>query len=586
MKKITILIIVISFIVCSGFILAQTIINVDPGSGTLNQAITTNGSATYVLKAGGWYGLTAIIQVNTPMSIVGETPAAGQMPAIIQTGTTPSGTTFSNMINQTANLTIKNVFIVNADLNDAVGAYFIGQIASCTLVIDSITADPMGTYFLVTQGDHVNDYITNSLFMRQGNMLTISDGNTFGKWGHKWDTLYVENNTFVNIGTALYTPGDWSVSKEQFQWINHNTMLFAKANGMGGLYADQVFFSNNLCWLFDFHPCLVAWRAYGADANAPKAKYGSLIGADTAYVDTIAGVPILETLPSSRKFFVEYNSNYRTKALWDLLAWGNANVPSQTSYFLPFVWGQDYKDSSREATMFSDHVNFPYFKANNNIDDMWAENKAHDPQFINSKIYTLTDSAVAWVTSSSRQIWGLAAGNPANWTKYFYDVDGNNGNPTTWPRFNGAYSNTQFLTGSIEKLPLGDLNWFPDKKAIWEKNKTAIMAHILSENESQMDLTSVNQENNQTPTVFSLSQNYPNPFNPSTVIKYSIPQSGFVTLKVYNLLGQEVVTLVNQEQKTGNYNVNFDASKLASGVYMYRIQAGDFSLTKKMTLLK
>jgi hypothetical protein len=96
----------------------------------------------------------------------------------------------------------------------------------------------------------------------------------------------------------------------------------------------------------------------------------------------------------------------------------------------------------------------------------------------------------------------------------------------------------------------------------------------------------LNQQNNLVPAKFSLSQNYPNPFNPSTEIKYSIPKSGIVTLKVYNLLGQEVVTLVNQEQKSGNYIINFDASQLASGVYMYRIQSGDFSLTKKMTLLK
>ncbi|MHB9011267.1 MAG: T9SS type A sorting domain-containing protein [Ignavibacteriaceae bacterium] len=97
--------------------------------------------------------------------------------------------------------------------------------------------------------------------------------------------------------------------------------------------------------------------------------------------------------------------------------------------------------------------------------------------------------------------------------------------------------------------------------------------------------TSVKETNGQ-PSNFSLSQNYPNPFNPTTLIKYSIPKSGIVTLKVYNLLGQEVATLVNQEQNTGNYTVNFDASKLASGVYMYSLQSGDFSLTKKMALLK
>jgi hypothetical protein len=96
----------------------------------------------------------------------------------------------------------------------------------------------------------------------------------------------------------------------------------------------------------------------------------------------------------------------------------------------------------------------------------------------------------------------------------------------------------------------------------------------------------INKNENQSPTGFSLSQNYPNPFNPSTEIKYSIPQSGFVTLKVYNLLGQEIATLDNQEQAAGNYIVNFNAAALTSGVYVYKIQSGSFSLTKKLMLLK
>ncbi len=94
------------------------------------------------------------------------------------------------------------------------------------------------------------------------------------------------------------------------------------------------------------------------------------------------------------------------------------------------------------------------------------------------------------------------------------------------------------------------------------------------------------KETYQFPKSFSLSQNYPNPFNPSTLIKYSIPQSGLVTIKVFNMLGQEVATLIDKEQKTGSYTINFDASKLASGVYLYRIVANGFSLTKKMLLLK
>jgi hypothetical protein len=88
------------------------------------------------------------------------------------------------------------------------------------------------------------------------------------------------------------------------------------------------------------------------------------------------------------------------------------------------------------------------------------------------------------------------------------------------------------------------------------------------------------------PLVYDLSQNYPNPFNPSTTINYSIPMESRVTLKIYNMLGQEVATVVNETMKAGKYEASFNASKLASGAYIYRIQAGTFVSVKKMMLLK
>jgi hypothetical protein len=89
-----------------------------------------------------------------------------------------------------------------------------------------------------------------------------------------------------------------------------------------------------------------------------------------------------------------------------------------------------------------------------------------------------------------------------------------------------------------------------------------------------------------TPSNYLLDQNYPNPFNPSTTINFTIPNSDFVTLKVYNILGSEVVTLVNENLSAGAYKYNFDAANLASGVYLYELKAGNFREIKKMNLLK
>ncbi|MDI6768006.1 MAG: T9SS type A sorting domain-containing protein [Bacteroidota bacterium] len=100
-------------------------------------------------------------------------------------------------------------------------------------------------------------------------------------------------------------------------------------------------------------------------------------------------------------------------------------------------------------------------------------------------------------------------------------------------------------------------------------------------------VTSVqNNQNDIIPAQYYLANNYPNPFNPKTIIEYSVPKEGLVTLRVYNIIGQEVATLKNEIQKPGSFRVNFDGSKLASGIYFYRLQAGNFNQVKKMMLVK
>jgi hypothetical protein len=99
-------------------------------------------------------------------------------------------------------------------------------------------------------------------------------------------------------------------------------------------------------------------------------------------------------------------------------------------------------------------------------------------------------------------------------------------------------------------------------------------------------ITGIEDQSNEIPTQFILAQNYPNPFNPSTKIRFQVPNSSFVNLKVYDVLGNEVATLVNEERPVGSYEVDFNAAGLSSGIYFYTINAGTFVETKKMILLK
>jgi len=98
--------------------------------------------------------------------------------------------------------------------------------------------------------------------------------------------------------------------------------------------------------------------------------------------------------------------------------------------------------------------------------------------------------------------------------------------------------------------------------------------------------TSADERIISSPTVYNLEQNYPNPFNPNTTIQYALSTKQKVSLKVFDLLGREVALLVNEEKEPGTYSVKFDASELASGTYIYRINAGSFSVSRKLMLLK
>jgi hypothetical protein len=157
-----------------------------------------------------------------------------------------------------------------------------------------------------------------------------------------------------------------------------------------------------------------------------------------------------------------------------------------------------------------------------------------------------------------------------------------------WPLpENMAYNNAQYQTAAFGGFPLGDLNWYPDQMAGWEGQRDAEWTYINNWlNYGTGSPSGVVEMHGATPDNYVLKQNYPNPFNPTTTIEYAIPQSGQVSLKVFNTIGQEVATLFDGFQNAGPYQAKFDGSNLSSGIYLYKLQTENVTLTKKFVLMK
>ena len=140
----------------------------------------------------------------------------------------------------------------------------------------------------------------------------------------------------------------------------------------------------------------------------------------------------------------------------------------------------------------------------------------------------------------------------------------------SWTAVNTGLPNLDILA-----LAASETNLFvaPINSGIWKRPLSEIVA-------------AVPLASNELPGTYALSQNYPNPFNPTTTISYQIPANGHVVIKVFDILGRVVTTLVDEYKPSGRYWVKFDASRLSSGIYLYSLRSGSFTVVKKMSLIK
>jgi hypothetical protein len=362
---------------------------------------------------------------------------------------------------------------------------------------------------------------------------------------------------------SMYKFRNYQINKLFF---NHNTFV----NCAGSIFESQGYVSNLTVTNNIFVNCNV--QAFGDTIGAGEDKSE----VDPDWLPT--GLVNIDTLPSSytqmeRKVLVDRNVVYWDPKFANIVTTLKTNNINHDQTWV----SQMIKMNSRTQAMFNDSAHYPHLTEGVWYSKLPTFTKPMD--LLTSRVDSVKAFALATVdingigTAAVLGDWRLV-----NTGAQFYVY-------SDWPiPVNLAYSDADLKTGGTGGFPVGDLNWFPTQKTAWVAQKDAEHATLLNILNTGK-LTSV-PGTGTLPEAYTLSQNYPNPFNPSTTISFSLPHATHVSLKVFDVLGREVATLVNEFTTAGQHEVHFDATNLASGVYFYNLMGGDFAQVKKMTLMK
>ena len=376
------------------------------------------------------------------------------------------------------------------------------------------------------------------------------------------DTLSVQNCTHVNTQGTLYRfRNGYTVDRVIF---NHNDFIDCAGYVLMNS-GDQTNLSitNNIfvnCQLQAYCPVL-------SKADVGEVDLDSLpMGLVNVRVDSTFTANV-----GTHGVYVNRNLAYWDPKLNDIVSTLNAKPTNGNTRWV----SQMIQMNTRTTNLFADKTSYPIL-----YNGGWVSRK---PAFVKTDVLfgTRLDVVKAYAIAAVDTGYGTPmpswrqASNPE--VDNFVHAD--------WPiPIDLSYSDSDLLTGGLGGFPLGDLGWFSTQYAAWQAFQVAEAAAI----QSALDGGSTGVANTQqeTPQKFELQQNYPNPFNPSTVISYSLAKAVNVTLKVYSILGQEVATLVNGYQAANTYHVDFNASGLASGVYIYELRSGSNVASGKMLLMK
>jgi len=562
------------FVLCLGLgiVLAQEM-TLDPEKfvNTQIQADTlADGSqvhSLYKVESGTYYAFDGTLECDFDLVIAG--PDNGWIfndatPPVFYQTPSPDGDP-RDMINliQGGSVELRNIMLTGLHPNDVNISSFVRNYAGYKIVWENCVFTDYKDHCTRTTWPTEEISVTNCIFINGDRRGSSPFGGIPIRLDESCGQLTFENNSIVNSGRLLGNGGNFFTSKMA---EIHNTILNQQVNGhelhwFEGLQANNIYYN----W---------SWRG--------RIEYSGGYDRYFTTFETYAGV---EEKLDSIALYQGRNLFYLDPVFPEY--WQNTINPTMGGYdsvSACSLWNIDV-----DCTIVADN-NFTIGKSYGDWDPLFT----NDPSQIDSMLGWLYSN---WVTKENYADWRVTP--PVTWNE--------DGTPRlNWsPDWDLSYSSSTLQKGGTDGLPLGDLNWFPDAKATYLANRDTYIAALQDSMANAKDvyvpgnaasalitpdMVSV-EDISRGPCEFRLYQNYPNPFNPKTIVRYTVGAQSLVSLQhidlsVYNILGQKVTTLINKKQRAGSYQLEWNAHGLSSGVYYYRMQAGDFVQMKKMLLIK
>jgi hypothetical protein len=531
-----------------------------PDTGFLNTFIMgdtlANGTrrdinAVYVLTRGKIY-LSDAVMVNTGWAFrLTANDTTGNVPKpVVYLYVSGTGTYPGYFVRAKGDVMAKDVVICGInellpELPKIQGNIFEANAAGLNITVDGCVLANTSGQLIRTAYATKNIKVTNCIFANMGYNGTsnLGAGKGIDLREMSVDTLLMVNNTFVNWQDRIVRHFKSTANVKYFRF-EHNTCV----NGMSyhgflslGKLEGKAIISNNL---------LVDHFALGADSDAVR---------QSEFTDSRE----LDEMGNPRMSWVIANPDTANTIFYSI----------KNNYYRVTPAGQSFFDSASILPIVANPPLWVGSPLTHNICSRIGADSTTAFQLTTADLQNtpkLMVEFMKWYRRPTADSGANKAKVRTGWRQALHDMDRRLMKYFT-DTLNCAYpTSAAIYSAATGGYPVGDLNWFPARYTAWKSDP----------------VSGVDDRGGEVPEAFSLEQNYPNPFNPTTQIVYTLPVAAQVGLNVYNLLGQRVMTLVNEKKEPGSYTVTFDSRGLSSGVYFYRLTAGDQVMSKKMMLMK